>query len=151
MVAEYFGGATALKAAIDIFKGLKGASVEELRAVYTDIMEKLYEARIEQLQLAEKVAELEHQLREIDDFEERIAGYRRHELSLGFIAYVPKEGAGSEAPSESYCANCISDRKFSLLQGNVIRGAKIFSWKCPCCKAESAVVRPTAVKAFRQT
>lgn len=142
MVVEYFGAATALKSTIDILRGLKGADAEEMRAAHADIIDKLCDARIDQLGLVERVAELEDQLRKIDDFDQRIARHRPQEIMPGFIAYSPDPPSEGGALAEHYCATCVGNRRFSLLQGARVSDGKVRRWVCPTCKTFSPEAVP---------
>jgi len=66
--------------------------------------------------LADRVRELEHQLRQRESFESEIAGYERYTTVRGGVCYREKTAAGTTRQPVYLCANCIAAGKKTFLQ-----------------------------------
>ena len=134
MVAEIYGGISALKAAFDIAKGLKDindATVRNTTAI--ELQQKIMAALVTQSTLLERISELE---KEMARFEKWEAEKERYELkNLGrasAFAYMLKPDTRGSEPPHWVCANCYRQRQISIVQHTA--GPTRPGYACPACE-----------------
>jgi CII-binding regulator of phage lambda lysogenization HflD len=117
MVAEIYGGLSAIKSAFDIAKGLKDIHDATLRnAAIIELQEKLLSAQEAQSALTERVSDLEKQVAAFETWDRDKQKYVMAELPSGTIAYALKPEALASKPFHYICAKCNENRKRSPLQ-----------------------------------
>lgn len=125
MYAEISAAITSTKAALDIAKSAKALSdSNKLIAAISEINTKLMEATTvalasqeKQSALSNRIAELEEQLRQIEDWESQIKRYKLHEFpETKTFAYKLQESMSNGEPLHYLCATCVNERKKSILQ-----------------------------------
>lgn len=140
MVAEVFGGISALKAALDILKTVKDANdVAARQGIVIKLQEQILTAQAAQFDLIEQVRSLETEIANRETWDTDKQRYELRRVGPGAFPYVlKKEAAGSE-PAHWICPNCYANRKCSILQvsGYAEKGGpdlmKI-NWSCPACR-----------------
>ena len=66
--------------------------------------------------LSSRVAELENQLREIENWESEKKRYKLHTFATGTFAYALQEGMEQGEPMHYLCANCMNKKQKCTLQ-----------------------------------
>jgi hypothetical protein len=91
MVAEIYGGISAIKSAFDIAKGLKDIHDATLRnAAIIELQEELLAAQEAQSMLTERIGELEKQVATFEKWDTEKEDYIMTSLPSGTIAYILK-------------------------------------------------------------
>jgi hypothetical protein len=141
MVAEVFGGISALKAALDIVKTIKDASdVATRQGIVIKLQEQILSAQQAQFSLVEKVRALEEEMTRFETWDTEKDRYQLKQLgSLAFV-YILKIGAANGEPLHWLCANCYQNRKKRLLQyvshGSPGPDYTKDIWRCPDCGSQ---------------
>jgi Zn finger protein HypA/HybF involved in hydrogenase expression len=145
MVAEIYGGISAIKSAFDIAKGLKDIHDATLRnAAVIELQEKLLTAQEAQSALTERISELEKQVAAFETWDTDKKEYEMQALTSGTIAYALKMDAQATKPAHYICARCYEHRKRSPLQPvptslTVQLNNIPNKLRCPECKTEFVV------------
>jgi len=82
--------------------------------------------------LTHRVADLEKEIAEHNNFERQSESYVLHELESGMLAYALKPGMTNGEPAHYLCNNCMENRKLSKPQP-VNVGIKILAYTCHSC------------------
>lgn len=141
MVGEAFAGLGALKAAFDIAKGLKDIDDTTRRnAAIIELQEKLLIAQSAQADLAERVRDLEEEMRGFETWKTEKERYKLEKFGSGFAYVLKPEMQGTEPPHQ-ICANCYANEKKSFLAivpTNVARQSLGMGtvYRCNECRAE---------------
>ncbi len=135
MVAEIYGGISALKTAFDIAKGLKDIDDATRRnAAVIELQEKILTAQAAQSELVETVGELKKRVAELEAWEADKKRYELKEIAPGVFAYLLKETMANGEPAHQLCAACYQHNKKSILQRRD-KGMNLLL-HCPECSAE---------------
>jgi hypothetical protein len=117
MVGEAFAGLSAIKTAFDIAKGLKDIDDATRRnAAVIELQEKILTAQTEQLDLINRVRDLEKKVDSFETWEAEKQRYRLTQLSSGVTAYALKQGMENGEPPHFICGNCYQEHHKSILQ-----------------------------------
>lgn len=124
VIAEGTALIASIKGTIDIVKGLKASNdANTIMKAQSDILEQLFQSRIEAFALHEKASalnsekeELINKVREFEQWGKTESEYNLKEVKPGIFAYVFKESQNLEIPTHWLCANCWNDRKKSIFQ-----------------------------------
>ena len=101
-------------------------------------------AQSEHHRMADRVRELEGELREIKDFRKELEGYELQRFGNTAFAYVPRSSEEGGEMRHWLCAACCQNDRKSVLQWRR-RGLVPHSdlgkniWGCPACNAEIVV------------
>ncbi len=138
MVVEVFAGVGALKAALDMAKGLKDIDDAARRnAAVIELQEKILFAQSAQAELVDVVSELKKRVAELETWEADKQRYELTQIAPGIVCYALKEAIiGSEIPHR-LCANCYAAGKKGFLQA-AHYGPSYFKFKCNVCGEELA-------------
>jgi hypothetical protein len=135
MVAEMSSGLDAIKAALDVAKGLNdiGDSVVRNAAIAT-LTEKILAAQEMQSALLDQVRKLEAEVTRLKDWEADRKRYQLAELAPGIVALAIKEAMRNGEPFHHLCADCAANgRKFYLQPAG--QGEFYETYKCNGCGA----------------
>jgi hypothetical protein len=117
MVAEIYGGLSAIKSAFDIAKGLKDIHDATLRnSAIIELQEKLLTAQEAQSTLTERISELEKQVADFETWDRDKQEYEMTTLPSSTVVYALKADAQATKPFHYICAKCYEHRKRSPLQ-----------------------------------
>ncbi|MDR4513643.1 hypothetical protein [Nitrosomonas sp.] len=142
MISDLKAALEAIKIISDLLKANKSISNRnELDSAVYVVNEKLilanemiFSCHEKQKALTDRIANLEKNLAEYDDFERQVSRYILHEFESGMFAYALKPGMANGEPMHYLCNNCMENRKLSKLQPVKV-GSKIFAYVCHCCKS----------------
>ena len=124
MYAEISAAIQSTKALGELLRAAHGlANYHEFVAAVYEIDTKLMEATAvalasqeKQSSLANRVAELENELRELKTFESESLRYQLTKFAFGGYVYSLKPGMERGEPLHYLCASCMNQRKKSILQ-----------------------------------
>lgn len=88
----------------------------ELRQQILSLIDKLLDAKMVHADLMDKVRQLEKEKAEFENFGREIEDYEFCEPWPGCIVYARKNIVERPQPPHYLCANCVADRKKSILQ-----------------------------------
>jgi hypothetical protein len=132
MVAEVFGGISALKAALDILKTIKDANdVATRQGIVIKLQEQILSVHTAQLELIEEVGALKAQVAKSETWEADKQQYELKRLGPNSLAYMLKREARRAKPPHWICTRCFGDRYAEIIQH--ISG---FGFRCPRCHME---------------
>jgi hypothetical protein len=138
MYAEITAAFQSAKAAIALIKATQGLSnsteiltaVNDVQMKLSDAIASALAAQEKQASLAERVQELETQLREVEDWQSLIQRYKLVTLSVGTFAHQLKQEMADGEPLHYLCTACVNKKKKTILQPNP-------PWlHCPECKTD---------------
>lgn len=145
MPSEIFAGIGALKAAMDIVKGIHEASAAHVRdTLAIEIQEKLIAAYTSHLALHEQVRELEEEMTRLKTWEGEKQRYELADFGGGTFAYRIKETERGGEPAHRICAACYQSGKKSILQFLHKTAFHQELYFCPTCKTEFQFGTPRA-------
>jgi hypothetical protein len=127
-------GASALKTAFDMAKGLKDISDATIRnAAVIELQEKILSAQEAQFALVKRVDELEKQMASFETKRSQMQRYQLKDFGARTFAYELKESEAAGEPIHRACANCYQQGHVSILQfGGKSNGQDHYD--CPKCK-----------------
>ena len=152
MYAEISAAIASAKTALDLAKAAHNLSnFNELVTAISEVNAKLMDATAvalasqeKQSELSNRIAELEDQLRKVQDWESQIKRYKLHEFpATKALAYMLKQGMEEDEPVHYLCATCVGKREKTILQPN----GRFLA--CPVCKTSIATQPSPQVR--RQT
>lgn len=112
MVAEIYGGISAVKAAFDIAKGLKDIHDATLRnAAVIELQEKILSAQEMQAALIDRIRDLQKEVANFEAWEAEKQKYKLYHLGWGAYAYMLKPDTRGSEPPHWICTKCFSDKK----------------------------------------
>lgn len=136
MLAEFSDAVQSVKTVYDLIKATQGLSnsTEVLMAV-SEVQQKLMDANAaalasqdKQASLAERVRELEAQLRDSEDWKSQMQSYELMEFPTKALAYKLKSEMANGEPIHYLCTACVDKKKKTTLQ------PKQRHLHCPECK-----------------
>ncbi len=124
MYAEISAAIQSAKVLGDLVRAAHGlANYNEFVTAVYEINAKLMQAtgvalasQDKQSSLASRVAELENQLRELENWKSESQRYQLTRFAFGSYAYSLKPGMENTEPPHYLCATCMNQRKKSILQ-----------------------------------
>jgi hypothetical protein len=117
MVAEIFGGISALKASLDILKTIKDTTdVAARQAIVIKLHEQILAAQEAQLSLIEQVHTLKADVAKFEAWDAEKQNYELKDLGSGALAYMLKPDARSGEPPHWICTNCYGNQRISIIQ-----------------------------------
>ena len=132
MVAEIYGGISAVKAAFDIAKGLKDIHDATLRnAAVIELQEKILSAQEMQAALIDRIRDLEKEVANFEAWEAEKRKYKLYHFGWGAYAYMLKPDTRGSEPPHWICTKCFSDKKTFIIQMRIFNGQQFY---CPNCK-----------------
>jgi hypothetical protein len=130
VVAEAFGGLTALKTAMDMTKALKDINDAAIRnGAVIELQEKILSAREAQAALMSRIEDLEREIAAFKRWETEKSNYVLVEIFDNTFAYSLTETVRGAQPTHFVCASCFDVQKKSILQR--VDAAHL---RCPDCK-----------------
>lgn len=146
MYAEISAAIQSAKALGELVKAAHGlANYNEFITAVYEVNAKLMDATAvalasqeKQSSLANRVAELEDQLRELKNLESEAQRYQLTKFALGGYAYSIKPGMENAEPAHYLCATCMNQRKKSILQPS----GEAFL-RCNLCREEIQIANPS--------
>ena len=146
MVAEIFGGLSALKTAFDMTQALQNIhdTVARDRAVI-ELQKEILSAQAAQSTLIDRVRELEKEVADFEAWEVEKKRYRLTDFGGGTFAYALKPDEAKGEPAHRVCAHCYQDGHIAILQCSHRSDGQDY-FDCLRCKARQAfgVYRSTA-------
>jgi len=134
MVAEVAAGIGAFKAMFDMAKALKDMDVAATRnAAVIELQEVILATQAQQTTLANRVSELEEEVRRFETWEAEKQRYELKDVGDGAVAYMLKPNARGPEPPHWLCPNCYQDRKLGHYQRAGQQG-RDHVFKCTSCK-----------------
>jgi hypothetical protein len=142
MAADFIASLGAVKTAFDLARGLKDINDAALRnAAVIELQEKILAAQAAQLDLVQRVNDLENDLARLKTWEAEKERYELKQVAPGAMVYVPKESLRGDEPIHWLCANCFQNGKKRFLQES--RGDASFVYhKCQECGGEIRIRKP---------
>lgn len=117
MVAEVFGGISALKAAFDMTKTIADMSDAAKRdRLSINLQKEILAALAAQSELAEEVSELTTKLTSFETWETEKERYQLCGHSKGFVVYALKKTSANGEPPHWLCTDCYQNRKKAFLK-----------------------------------
>jgi hypothetical protein len=142
MYAEISAAIASAKTALDIAKTAHNLSdFNNLVSAISEVNTKLMDATAvalasqeKQSALTNRIAELEDQLRQVENWESQIKRYKLHEFTeTKALAYALQPGMENNEPMHYLCATCVGKREKTILQPVGIY------LHCPICKTNFQV------------
>jgi hypothetical protein len=139
MVAEVFGGISALKAAFDMTKALADMSDAAKRdRLSINLQKEILAAQAAQSELVEEISSLKAKLASFETWDAEKQRYELYRIVTGSTTYALTQGGAKSEPPHWICASCYEDRKRSILQyagpaGKTVTTSKLGEWQCPRC------------------
>lgn len=138
MYAEIVSAVQSAKALGELVKAAHGLSnYTEFVSAVSEVSAKLMEATAvaltsqeKQSALANRVAELENQLREIENWESHIKRYKLYEFPTKALAYALQPSVEQNEPMHYLCTTCVGKRQSTILQP----GGRLLH--CSVCKTD---------------
>ena len=148
MYAEISAAIQSAKALGELVKAAHGlANYNEFVTAVYEVNAKLMDATAvalasqeKQSSLANRVAELEDELRELKNLESEAQRYQLTKFAFGGYAYSIKPGMESAEPPHYLCATCMNQRKKSILQPS----GEAFL-RCSLCHEEIQIANPSPI------
>lgn len=117
MISEAMMGASALKTAFDMAKGLKDISDATIRnGAVIDLQEKILSAQEAQFALVKRVDELEKEMTDLKAKASEKQRYQLKDFGAGTFAYELKESEARGEPIHRACPTCYQKGQISILQ-----------------------------------
>ncbi len=133
MVAEIFGGISALKASLDIVKTIKDASdVATRQAIVIKLQEHILTAQQAQFSLIEQVSAVKAEVAKFETWDAEKQKYELKDLGRGSLAYMLKPEARGAEPPHWICTNCYGNRRISIVQHTYEKNGGI-AYLCQAC------------------
>ncbi|WP_097071321.1 cysteine-rich KTR domain-containing protein [Rhodobacter maris] len=98
-----------------------------------ELLDKLIEAKHDQMAIEEGVLALQRELQQRDEFQAELARYILTDTGRGAAVYRLKDGDQSGEPPHQICPSCAANAKKSILQPSLTRHNCLY---CPACRAE---------------
>lgn len=120
MVAEIFGGISALKAALDIAKSVKDMNdVAARQGAIIELREQILSAQEAQSSLIQEISALKTKLADFETWETEKQRYKLDVIAPGIFCYIIQETMRGREPVHRICANCYSAGKKGFLQQHI--------------------------------
>jgi hypothetical protein len=146
VAGEIITGLSALKAMLDIAKGLKDMNDAAARnAVAIELQEKILAAREAQSALAERVRELEEEVAGFKTWEAEKQRYKLTKLPPGTFVYTLKDSDELGEESHQLCEKCYQAGKKAILHSYGSRH-DVEKLACLGCGSEYWVGHPDSVR-----
>ena len=130
MVAEIFGGISALKASLDILKTIKDANdVTTRQAIVIKLHEQILAAQEAQFSLIEQVSALKAEVASFEKWDAEKQQYELKNLGWSAFAYMLKPDARGSKPAHWICTRCYGDRDAQVIQ----QSGNGLGYTCPRC------------------
>ena len=138
MYGEIVSVIQSAKALGELVKAANGlANYTEFVAAVSEVSTKLMDATAvalasqeKQSALANRIKELENQLREIENLESSMKRYQLHEFPTQALAYALQQGMEQGQPMHYLCTACVDKKQKTTLQTHGL------FLKCPVCKSD---------------
>lgn len=153
MYAEISAAIQSAKALGELVKAAHGltnynefvTAVYEVNAKLMDATAVALASQEKQSSLANRVAELEVELRELKNLESEAQRYQLTQFAFGGYAYSIKPGMENAEPPHYLCATCMNQRKKSILQPS----GEAFL-RCSLCHGEIQIsnISPVHVESY---
>ena len=148
MYAEISAAIQSAKALGELVKAAHGlANYNEFVTAVYEVNAKLMDATAvalasqeKQSSLANRVAQLEDELRELKNLESEAQRYQLTKFAFGGYAYSIKPGMEGAEPPHYLCATCMNQRKKSVLQPS----GEAFL-RCSLCHDEIQIANPSPI------
>lgn len=135
------GAMAALQSAKDIVTSLvnlRDASIAsskiiDLQLALMDVQQQVFNANQERTALIERVADLEKQIVQMEEWETEKEKYSLTEIAPSVFAYARKEPVATGEPSHKICTNCYQSGKKSILQHENTGACKMLH--CHACRS----------------
>ncbi len=122
MYAEIISAVQSAKTLSELLKAAKELSnYNDFVSAVHDINEKLMAATAialssqeKQSELNARIHELEKELRNLREFEQKLEKYKLHKFPTGSFAYI---FIGQKEPEHFVCSTCVGKKKITILQG----------------------------------
>jgi hypothetical protein len=137
MVAEVFGGISALKAALDIAKTIKDANdVTTRQGIVIKLQEQILSAQAAQLTLIEDIGTLKEKVTKLENWNAEKQQYELKSLGWNTFAYMLKPDARSAKPPHWVCTRCYADGYAEVIQQTrleTVHRGRGMKYCCPRC------------------
>jgi len=123
-ITEASAAVSGIKAAYDMARGVTKLTDDvNVKLATSDLIQALLDAQQHavsaqqaQMELLQKIGELEAKLATVDDWKVTKARYVLHQFPAGAQAYVLREAHSGDEPYHRLCANCFEKGEKSILQ-----------------------------------
>ena len=138
MVAEIYGGITALKSIFDMAKGLKDMNDESARkSAVIDLQEKIMNVQETHSSLVRQFEEVVAENQRLKSWEQEKTRYRLETIPPGLQVYSLKPDMANGEPPHRICANCYNKGIKSPLHIKGERHGQTY-WICHTCGLNEA-------------
>jgi len=135
MVAEVFAGLSAFKTLFDTARSLKDMNDAVVRsAAVIELQEQILSARAQQIELIERVRELEREVAQFKTWETEKQRYKLKDFGQNTFAYELKPEAANDEPEHLICPQCYQTGRKSILQFEGRDVHQRESYRCFSCK-----------------
>jgi hypothetical protein len=125
---------TSLKSILDLTRK-PNPDIAEVKALAADAIDKLLEAKTVQMDMQQRLVDLENELRKRNGFRDQAERYVLERSELGGLYYTLKSADETGEPPHDLCASCFEDEVKAVLQP-----VNFNTLKCPKCS--STVLKP---------
>ena len=118
MVAEVFGGISALKAAFDMTERLLAGIADKSKRdrLSINLQKEILAAQSAQTELVEEISSLKAKIASFETWEAEKKKYKLKDLGWGALAYILKPEARTGEPPHWVCTNCFGNKKISIIE-----------------------------------
>ena len=138
MVAEVFAGLNAFKTLFDTARSLKDMNDAVVRsAAVIELQEQILSARAQQIELIERVRELEREVAQFKTWETEKRRYKLKDFGENTFAYELKPEAANDEPEHLICPQCYQTGRKSILQFEGRHDlSKLAMYRCYSCRTQ---------------
>ena len=138
MVAEVFAGIGAFKTLFDTARSLKDMNDAVVRsAAVIELQEQILSARAQQIELIERVRELEREVAQFKTWETEKQRYKLKDFGQHTFAYELKPETANDEPEHLICPQCYQIGRKSILQFEGRHNlSKLAMYRCYSCRTQ---------------
>jgi hypothetical protein len=138
MVAEVFAGIGAFKTLFDTARSLRDMNDAVVRsAAVIELQEQILSARAQQIELIERVRELEREVAQFKTWETEKQRYKLKDFGQHTFAYELKPETANDEPEHLICPQCYQIGRKSILQFEGRHNlSKLAMYRCYSCRTQ---------------
>ena len=138
MVAEVFAGIRAFKTLFDTARSLRDMNAAVVRsAAVIELQEQILSARAQQIELIERVRELEREVAQFKTWETEKQRYKLKDFGQHTFAYELKPETANDEPEHLICPQCYQIGRKSILQFEGRHNlSKLAMYRCYSCRTQ---------------
>jgi hypothetical protein len=138
MVAEVFAGIGAFETLFDTARSLRDMNDAVVRsAAVIELQEQILSARAQQIELIERVRELEREVAQFKTWETEKQRYKLKDFGQHTFAYELKPETANDEPEHLICPQCYQIGRKSILQFEGRHNlSKLAMYRCYSCRTQ---------------